>query len=98
MSNPIFDMLNSASNNQNGSRNTNGPMGMLSVMSMINQIRRSPNPNAAMRQMAANNPALQNTMDYIQASGGNAKNAFYNMAAQKGVDPNAIIQSLQQLE
>lgn len=82
MGNPIF--------NQNGSSNqpTNGLLGM------IEQIRSSPNPEAAMQTLAQSNPQMRGVMDYIQQNGGDAKAAFYNMAAQKGVDPNSILKLL----
>ena len=65
-----------------------------SLLSMWNQIRNSSNPNAAMQTLVFNNPNFQNMMTYINQSGGNAKNAFYNLAAQKGVDPNSILNLL----
>lgn len=61
---------------------------------MINQVRNSPNPDAAMQQLLASNPGFQNVMSYIQANGGDAKTAFYNLAAQRGVDPNSILKQL----
>lgn len=44
--------------------------------------------------MAQNNPQMQQVMSVIQQNGGNAKQAFYNMAQQRGVDPNVILQQL----
>ena len=41
--------------------------------------------------MGQNNPQMKQVMDYIQSCGGDAKQAFFNLAKQKGVDPNAII-------
>lgn len=37
---------------------------------------------------------LQNVVNYIKQNGGDAKSAYYNMAAQKGVDPNSILKFL----
>lgn len=84
MGNPIFDIPNS---NQQQAQPT-GLFGMLS------QIRNSPDPNAAMQQMINTNPQLQNIMNYIQANGGDARTAFYNLAAQKGINPNNILNQL----
>ena len=41
-----------------------------------------------------NHPQYQGIMEYINQNGGNAKSAFYNMAAQRGVDPNSILSQL----
>lgn len=62
---------------------------------MINLVRGSSNPNQAMQTLIQSNPNLQGVMTYIQQNGGDARTAFYNLAAQKGVDPNQILQSLQ---
>lgn len=87
MSNPIFDQL---------PMHQSQPQQSSGLMGMINQVRNSPNPQQTLSQMAQNNPKLQNVMNYIQANGGNAKTAFYNMAAEKGVDPNSILAMLRQ--
>lgn len=79
MSNPIFDQ-------QNGQ-----PSG---IFDMINQVRNSPDPNAALQALAANNKGVQNAMNYIQANGGDARSAFYNLAAQRGIDPNLVLRLL----
>ena len=51
-------------------------------------------PMAAISQMATNNPQMQQVLQVVQQNGGNAKAAFYNMAQQRGVDPNIILQQL----
>ncbi len=66
-----------------------------SLFDMYNQVRHSQNPEQAMQILFANNPQYQNVMNYIQQNGGDAKSAFYNMAAQKGIDPNIILSRLQ---
>lgn len=65
-----------------------------SLFEMYNQVRHSQNPEQAMQMLFANNPQYQNVMNYIQQNGGDARSAFYNMAAQKGVDPNSILSKL----
>ena len=47
-----------------------------------------------MQQLLNSNPQYQGIMEYINQNGGNAKSAFYNMAAQRGVDPNSILSQL----
>lgn len=66
-----------------------------SLFDIYNQVRHSQNPEQAMQILFANNPQYQNVMNYIQQNGGDAKSAFYNMAAQKGIDPNIILSRLQ---
>lgn len=79
MSNPIFDQ----------------PSGQPSgIFDMINQVRNAPDPNAAFQTLAANNKGVQNAMNYIQANGGDARSAFYNLAAQRGIDPNLVLRLL----
>ena len=82
MSNPIFQNFQQA--NQNGSNSA-------SLMDLMNQIRRSPNPDAAAMNMINNDPQFQDIAKYINANGGNARAAFYNMAAQQGKNPDSII-------
>lgn len=66
-----------------------------SLFDMYNQVRHSQNPEQAMQLMFANDPQYHNVMNYIQHNGGDARSAFYNMAAQMGVDPNTILSKLQ---
>ncbi len=78
MANPIF----SGFGQQNQPPQNN-------LIAMLNQIRKSPNPNAAAASMLS--PEMQT---YISQNGGDAKTAFYNLAAQKGIDPNQILNTL----
>ena len=87
MPNPIF----SGFSNQPTQKIQEQPT---SMFGLINQVRNSPNPNAAMQSMLSSNPMFKGVVDYINQNGGDAKTAFYNMAAQKGVDPNTILNQL----
>jgi hypothetical protein len=44
--------------------------------------------------MAQSNPAMKQAIDYVCANGGDPKDAFYKLAKEKGVDPDAILNSL----
>ena len=55
-------------------------------------------PMGAINQIAMNNPQMQQVMSVINQNGGNAKQAFYTMAQQRGVDPNVILQQLSNLK
>ena len=86
MSNPIF----SSFNRQQATPQSNSN----SLLNLMNQVRNSSNPTEAMEKMLTNNPNFQNVVNYINQNGGDAKTAFYNLAAQKGVDPNTILSQL----
>lgn len=83
MSNPIFSSFNSNTNRTNNS-----------LSDLYNQIRNSSNPNQLMQQFLNTDPRFQNIINYINQNGGDAKSAFYNLAAQRGVDPNSILSKL----
>lgn len=83
MSNPIF----SSFNQQLAAPQSNSN----SLLDLMKQVKNSSNPTEMMEKMLTNNPNFQGVVDYINQNGGNAKTAFYNLAAQKGVDPNMIL-------
>lgn len=83
MSNPIFSSFNSNTHQTNNS-----------LSDLYNQIRNSSNPNQLMQQFLNTDPRFQNIINYINQNGGDAKSAFYNLAAQRGVDPNSILSKL----
>ena len=85
MSNPIFSSFGN-----NNLQTQQQP----SWIDMINQVKNSSNPDATMQMLLSNHPKYQEVMQYIQHNGGDAKSAFYNMAAQKGIDPNTILSRL----
>ena len=39
-------------------------------------------------------PEMQNVINLVNQNGGNAKQLFYQLAQQKGVDPNSILDML----
>lgn len=80
MINPIMDQLNQASSG--------------SIASMLALVRNSRNPQQMIANLVAQNPQMQAVMQEVQKYGGDARKAFYEMAQQKGVDPNAILSQL----
>ena len=44
-----------------------------------------------LRQLANSNPQMQQVLDVIQNAGGDPRRAFYELAQQKGVDPQEIL-------
>lgn len=65
-----------------------------SIMNMFKSVRNAKNPGALFMSMAQNNSQLGQVLSYINQNGGNAKQLFYDMAKQKGKDPNVIINQL----
>ena len=57
------------------------------IKQMIGMLRNMRNPQALLQQMMQNNPALSQAVEYIKANGGDPKQAFERLAAEKGVNP-----------
>lgn len=66
-------------------------MSPFQLFQMVNTAR---NPQMMLQTMMKTNPALKQAMDYINANGGDAKDAFYKLAEEKGVDPEQILNNL----
>ena len=47
--------------------------------------------NSIMQRMTQNNPVLKQAIEYVNANGGNPKEAFYKLAKEKGVDPQTVL-------
>lgn len=62
-----------------------------SIFSMLNG---SSNPYQLLINIAAKNPMIKNIMDSADKSGKSYQDMFYELAKQKGVDPNSIINQL----
>ena len=54
-------------------------------------IQNANNPNALMNKLIQSNPRLKAAYNMVQQNGGNAKTLFYQLAQQKGIDPNSIL-------
>ena len=83
MSNPAFSTFNLPQKEQN-----------MSLSEVYNKVRNSKNPDETMKELLCNNPSFRQIMTYINQNGGDARTAFYNMAAQKGVNPDSILNQL----
>lgn len=64
---------------------------MQSIKQTIDMIKAAKNPSALAQTMVNQNPQVQKM---IQEAGGDPKQAFYNAAKQKGIDPDEIINML----
>lgn len=62
---------------------------------MMNTLRTSKNPQQLFLNMLGNNPQVQQAIQMMKQTGQSPKDLFYQMAQQKGVDPQQIINMLQ---
>lgn len=68
--------------------------GMTQIKQMMSMVRTAGNPQAMLNQMMQNNPQLQDAMRLVKQAGGDPKKAFYDLAQQRGVDPDEILNML----
>lgn len=60
------------------------------ISDMMTMIKQSRNPQQLVMNMLMQNPQGKSILQTIQ-NGGNAKELFYQMAQQKGINPNQFI-------
>ena len=51
----------------------------------------------ALGAISQSDPRMKQVTDYISTHGGNAEQAFYQMAKEKGLDPNQILNQVKGL-
>lgn len=61
------------------------------VKQMMQAVQMAQNPALALQQMAGQNPQLQQAMQLVQQSGGDAKAAFNKLCQERGIDPQQIL-------
>ena len=61
---------------------------------MAGMVNAAQNPYSALTQLTQQDPRMQQVMQVVQQNGGDAKSAFYNLARQKGVDPDTVLQQI----
>lgn len=83
----LYQQLNQSQLSRN---NTNG-----GLQQIINMVSHSNNPIQLMQTMAQSNPQLQSILNLIQTSQKSPKDLFFEMAQQRGIDPQQILQMLQ---
>ena len=83
----LYQQLNQSQLSRN---NSNG-----GLQQMINMVSHSNNPMQLMQTMAQSNPQLQSILNLIQTSQKSPKDLFFEMAQQRGVVPQQILQMLQ---
>lgn len=81
MANSLYQQLNPAQNNSH-------------IVNAFRMMRGAKNPQQMLMNMAQQNPQMKQTLDMINNSGKSPKDLFYELAKQKGVDPNQILSML----
>jgi hypothetical protein len=61
-----------------------------SAKAMVDMMRNARDPQMLLREYAKTNRNVREVMELVDKCG-NPKDAFYQMASAKGVDPNAIL-------
>ena len=64
------------------------------IRQLMQTVQMAQNPQLTMQNMMKTNPGFKQALDYVNANGGNPKDAFYKLAKEKGVDPQTILNSL----
>jgi len=64
------------------------------IKNMMSMVQMSANPQIALQNIVNQNPNLQNILNLANSNGANLQQVFYNMAKQKGVNPEDIINAL----
>ncbi len=90
--NSLYNSLMGGSNTGNNQNPQNNNMSV--VKSIVGMLSGSANPYQVLTGIAAKNPMIKNVMDSANSSGKSYKDIFYELAKQKGVDPNSIISQL----
>ena len=84
MANSLFQSLNAASTNNQLSQ----------IKNMMKLMKGNANPMQLLQSMSRTNPQLQQVMTMVNQSGKSPKDLFYELARQKGVNPDDIINQL----
>ena len=61
---------------------------------MFNTVKNSNNPQQLIMNMMQTNPQMKQIMNMIQQSGKSPKDLFYQLAQQKGINPDQILNML----
>lgn len=57
----------------------------------MNILQSAGSPQAALESIISANPQLRALVPLINKNGGDYRKTFYDLAAQKGIDPNEIL-------
>ena len=74
--------------------NSSGNQNVETAKSIFGMLNGSSNPYQLLVNIAAKNPMIKNIMDSADKSGKSYQDMFYELAKQRGVDPDNIINQL----
>ena len=74
--------------------NTKNLLSNGNVQQMANMMKSMRNPQAMLNQLSQNNPQVKQLMTMIQSSGKSPKDLFYQVAQEKGVDPEEVLRMI----
>lgn len=77
-----------------GNQSPSLPNNINQIKQMMNLFKGANNPQQLLMNLAKQNPQIQNVMNLVQNSGKSPKDLFYQMAQQKGVNPDDILNAL----
>ena len=72
------------------------PSNLANIKKMMNMFKGVQNPQQMMSTLMNQNPQMKDVMTLVQNSNMPPKDLFYKLAQEKGVNPDEIIQALQQ--
>lgn len=81
-------------NNLYQQMNTKNLLSNGNVQQMANMMKTMRNPQAMLNQLSQNNPQVKELMTMLQTSGKSPKDMFYQVAQEKGVDPEEVLKML----
>ena len=87
--NSLYKQLNQQILNQNNPLSHNN-----NLRQFIMNIKNNPNPQQLLLNYIQSNPQAQNIYNILQNSNKSPKELFYQLASQKGIDPDTILQLL----
>lgn len=78
-----------------GNQNQLVPTNLKQIQQMASMFKNAKNPQQLIMNMVNQNPQMKQMLEMLQNSNKSPKDLFYEMAQQKGVDPNQILSMLQ---
>jgi hypothetical protein len=67
---------------------------MNQIKQMANMLKGKSNPMQMLLSMSQSNPQISQVFNILNGSGMSAKDMFYNIANQRGINPDDIINNL----
>lgn len=65
------------------------------IKQLFNMAQAAQNPQAFLNNLITQNPQMREVMNLVNQSGKNPKDLFYELARQRGIDPEEVLRSLQ---